>query len=125
MSVQRTAMAQRRHELLVDVEHSVKALAVDLGIAPDKALHLGVAAADMLLENWGGQQITFPRSGYYGMSPRELAIVERRNQGARIHELAREFGMTERGVRKLLKRADAGRSTASSQLCLFDPLSLR
>ena len=119
MTAERNPMAQRRHELLTEVEHNVKALAMDLGIPSDKALHLGVAAADMLLEHWGGQQITFPRSGYYGMSPRELAIVERRNQGARVFELAREFGMTERGIRKLLKRADAGRTTASAQLPLF------
>ncbi len=120
MNTQRNPMARRRHELLTDVEHNVKVLAMDLGIPSDKALHLGVAAADMLLEHWGGQQITFPRSGYYGMSPREMAIVERRNQGARVYELAREFGMTERGVRKLLKRADAGRCTASAQMSLFD-----
>lgn len=112
-------MARRRHELLQDVEQSTASTAESLGIAPDVAKHLGSGVADMLLERWAGQQITFPLNGYYGLSDRELAIVARRDQGARIFELAREFNMTERGVRKLLARVDAGRARISDQMDMF------
>lgn len=112
-------MAHRRHELLADADKSVQAAALELGIDQAQAQHLGAAVADMLLERWAGQQLTFPMHGYYGLSPRELAIVERHHQGARVFEIAREFRMTERGVRKLLKRADAGRARASAQGDLF------
>ncbi|MFA5589831.1 MAG: Mor transcription activator family protein [Lysobacteraceae bacterium] len=119
MSTPRNAMAVRRHELLLDVEQSTKATALELGATHDLAEHLGAAVADMLLERWGGQQLTFPLNGHYGLSPREIAIVDRRDQGARVFEIAREFRMTERGVRKLLKRVDERLSQVSDQMDLF------
>jgi Mor family transcriptional regulator len=117
-------MARRRHELLQDVQQSAEATAAELGVAGDVAAQLGAAVADMLLERWAGQQITFPVNGYYGLSGRELAIVARRQEGARVFELAREFRMTERGIRKLLARVEAGRARISSQLDLFGGNSL-
>lgn len=113
-------MARRRHDLLLDVEQTAAATASELGLPADAAAHIGHAVADMLMERWAGQQITFPVNGYYGLSDRELAIVARRDQGARVFELAREFGMTERGVRKLLARVDAGRARVSSQMDMFE-----
>lgn len=125
MSASRNVMARRRHELLQDVEQSTKAAAIELGVTPDLAEHLGASIADMLSDRWAGQQLTFPLNGYYGLSQRELTIVERHDQGARVFELAREFRMTERGVRKLLKRADDRRSYVSGQLDLFSDSSDR
>lgn len=123
MTNQRNTMAMRRHELLADVESRVLDAALELGVDRPQAQHLGAAVADMLTEQWAGQQITFPMNGYYGLSPRELEIVTRHSQGARVFELARQFCMSERGVRKLLKRAADGRSTASAQMSLFGPSS--
>lgn len=125
MSASRNVMARRRHELLQDVEQSTKATAIELGVTADLAEHLGASIADMLLDRWAGQQLTFPLNGYYGLSQRELTIAERRDQGARVFELAREFRMTERGVRKLLKRVDERRSYVSGQLDLFSGSSDR
>lgn len=113
-------MARRRHDLLLDVEQTATATVAELGLPADAAAQVGATVADMLLERWAGQQITFPVNGFYGLSDRELAIVARRDQGARIFELARDFGMTERGVRKLLARVDAGRARASSQMDMFE-----
>lgn len=115
-----SSMAQRRHELLRDVEERAAELAVDLGFEEADARRVGAAMADLLLENWAGQQITFPMRGFYGLSAQELAIVADRDNGLRVFELARKYGMTERGIRKLLKRADEGRSRASAQMDLFN-----
>lgn len=118
-------MARRRHELLRDVEESVQAMALELDIAAGLAEHLGCAAADVLMERWAGQQLTFPMNGYYGLSERELAIAQKYAQGMRVYELAREFQMTEAGMRKLLKRIGARRAVTDrrteAQLDLFDP----
>lgn len=114
MTTQRNTMAIRRHDLLADVERVVAEAAQTLGIDKNRAQHLGAAAADVLTEQWRGQQITFPLDGYYRLSCREQAIVARRNQGAHIYELAREFHMTERGVRKLLQRCADGRAAATA-----------
>lgn len=113
-------MATRRHELLLDVEQAAAATAGDLGLTADVAAHVGAAVADMLTERWAGQQLTFPIHGYYRLAARELAIVARRDDGARVFEIAREFNMSERGVRKLLKRVDAGRAKISAQIDMFD-----
>lgn len=110
------SMAERRHALLREVEDHVADLGVQLGMAPADAAAIGTAVADMLVELWGGQQITFPLSGFYKMSPKELDIVAGRDSGLAVWELAKQHRMTERGVRKLLARADAGRSAVSAQM---------
>lgn len=116
-------MASRRHELLRDVEACAADTAREHGLSEDAAARIGAAVADRLTENWAGQQITFPMRGFYGLSPQELAIVSDRNAGMRVFELARKYSMTERGIRKLLKRADEGRSKLSAQMDLFQALS--
>ena len=115
-------MEDRRHELLRDVEDAAAATAVDFGVDQATARMIGCAVADMLLERWAGQQITFPMGRFYRLSPKELAIVEDRDQGLRVFELAKKYFMSERGIRKLLKRADEGRTRATAQLGLFDAL---
>lgn len=111
-------MAARRHALLQEVEDHAAHLGIQLGMSAEDAAALGTAIADMLVELWGGQQITFPLSGFYRMSPKEQEIVAGRDNGMAVWELAKQFRMTERGVRKLLARADAGRSAASAQMQL-------
>lgn len=109
------SMAARRHELLLDVAQAAQATARELGIADAVAEHVGAAVADMLAARWGGQQLTFPMNGYYSLAARERDILARREQGASIWELAREFKMTERGVRKLLDRVKARLVCADAQ----------
>lgn len=102
-------MEARRHQLLQEVADRAAAVTAELGLPHDIAAHVGAAVADSLSEHWAGQQVTFPLRCYYGLSPRELAIAERVRNGARVYEIAREFTMTERGVRKLLSRLQVRR----------------
>lgn len=108
-------MPARRHELLLDVAQATQATVRELGIADAVAEHAGAAVADMLAARWGGQQLTFPMNGYYSLATRERDILARREQGASIWELAREFKMTERGVRKLLDRVKVRLACADAQ----------
>ncbi|MDN5924799.1 MAG: hypothetical protein L0H70_07355 [Xanthomonadales bacterium] len=120
MSGAPNTMAMRRHELLADVEQSTIATARELGTDEALAQHLGAAVADMFADMWGGQQITFPKNGYYGLSPRELEIAARFDAGRTIWQLARDYDMSERGMRKLLARVAARREATSTQADLFD-----
>lgn len=97
-------MEARRHQLLQEVADRAAAVTAELGLPEDIAAHVGAAVADSVAEHWAGQQITFPLRNAFGLSPRELAIAERVRAGARVYEIAREFVMTERGVRKLIAR---------------------
>lgn len=114
----RTVMARRRHELLTEVEHVATTVAHDLGLCPDRAQHIGAAVADAICEQWAGQQITFPKRGYVGLSPREEAIMAQHAEGVPVFRIAKQFEMTERGVRALIKRVSAGRKPKIDQLSL-------
>lgn len=111
-------MARRRHELLADVESVATTTACNLGLPQEKAQHIGAAVADAICEQWAGQQITFPKRGYVGLSPREEAIMAQHAAGVPVFRIAKEFEMTERGVRALIKRVSAGRGPKTDQLNL-------
>lgn len=99
-----TSMQARRHNLLAEVAAHAAAAAKELGVNGEFAEHIGCAIADMLAENWAGQQINFTLKDAYGLSPRERAIAADYTAGKRIHEMAATWSMTERGMRKLLER---------------------
>ena len=113
------SMAERRAELLADVSAHAAEVLRTLGLDPKRAEHCGHALADHLAEHWGGQVISIPVDHAMHLSLRERDILAAREAGKSPHEIAREFGMTESGVRKLLKRA-ARRNAVDAQMPLFD-----
>lgn len=99
------AMPARRAELLEDLVSQVGIVLDELGIAADLTTHVGHALADHLADHWGGQTLSFPKDHHYRLSLRETHILAESDRGATGAQLARKYRMTERGVRKLLKRA--------------------
>lgn len=99
-----TRMAQLRSELLSDTASHAARVAQDLGIAEALAEQVGAAIADHLAEHWGGQVVNIPKDHFYKLSKRELEIMAAFN-GHNFADLAREYGMTTRGIRKLVARA--------------------
>lgn len=94
----------RRNELLQDVVDAAVKRLVDLG-APEVAAQLVAHdVADLVAELWGGQSLSFPRDREWFLSQRELEYYDRWDKGAKLHELTRDSGMTERGMRKMLER---------------------
>lgn len=85
----------------------------------DEAEQLGGMVADHLAENWGGQVLSIPKDCTYKLSTRDQAMLEAHRRGATITELARDSGMSERVVRKLLARARL-RDVNLDQARLFD-----
>ncbi|MBS0212355.1 MAG: hypothetical protein JSR26_04125 [Proteobacteria bacterium] len=109
-----SSMSDRRAALYAHIIDKVIETAAELGLAGDLGEHLGAAIVDAIAQDFGGQVLSFPKDDAYRLSRREQAILAARSQGASIHELARQFGMTERGIAKLLKRVFA-RQTGPEQ----------
>ncbi len=59
--------------------------------------------ADHLADTWGGQNINIPKDYQRKLAARELELYQAFT-GHNHGELARQFGMTERSVYKVLKR---------------------
>ncbi|WP_211232714.1 Mor transcription activator family protein [Marinobacterium litorale] len=99
-------MEGRRHELLEDVHARAAEVAKELGIDPDLADQIGCAIADHLAQNWGGQNFTIPMDYHYRIGKRDSEIYDLFT-GNNHHILAREFGMTVRGIYKVIARVRA------------------
>lgn len=115
-------MEARRKELLADAAAHAAAEAQELGVSADLAEHIGAAVADRLAANWGGQTLSFPKDAAYTLSQRERAILAEYRSGTLVPKLARDYSMTEQGVRKLLRRAEL-RAGGLDQTDLFEQAS--
>lgn len=94
---------RKRAELYEDiVGHTAKVL-TDLGVDEKGAELAANQLADYLADQWGGQNFCFPKDHLRKLSKRELELYERYT-GSNHGDLAREFGLTERGVYKILAR---------------------
>lgn len=96
-------MEQQRHELLSDVADTVADVLKDHGIDQMLAEQAGVALADRLANHWGGQLISIPKDHKFRLAARDLLIYGEFN-GNNYAELARKWGMTVRGIYKLIER---------------------
>lgn len=105
MNAQPVEMRIRRAELLDDVASQTVALLSEFGLAGDVATHVGHALADHIADHWGGQVLSIPKDASYKLSERERTILAEHRTGATIAALATKYGLSERGMRKLLKRA--------------------
>lgn len=98
-------MAIRRAALLQDVEESARQVATDYGISAPIAEQLGCAIAAQLAEDWAGQNITIPSDYLYRLSQRDMQIWQEHVDGVPVPALAKRYGIFERAIRKVLKRA--------------------
>jgi Mor family transcriptional regulator len=115
-----TSMARRRAELLDDVAAQTATVLADFNLKVDDEMRdqIGHALADHLADHWGGQVLSFPKDSSYRCAARDRAILAD-NQRMTISALAQKYSMTERGIRKILKRAQI-RDSALNQGKLFE-----
>lgn len=111
-------MKARRSAFYRLIAETAARVAASLGLPSDHADHVGCAIADEIAQEMGGQVLSFPKDDRYQLSAREQEIMAVRTAGASFAEIAKRFGMTENGVRKLIKRAQA-RSDGPDQPDLF------
>ncbi|MFN3879820.1 MAG: Mor transcription activator family protein [Nitrincola lacisaponensis] len=108
-------MEKRRHELLEDVSAHASQIIINHGVDADIANQVGIAIADHLARHWGGQMITIPKDYFFGIAKRDAEIWAKFN-GRNQSDLARQYGMTLRGIYKVLDRM---RSRDTTQPELF------
>lgn len=94
---------RKRAELYEDIVGQTTKVLVEVGVEAKGAELAANMLADYLADHWGGQNFCFPKDHLRKLSQRELEIYERYKQGNH-GDLAREFGLTERGVYKILAR---------------------
>ena len=103
MSIEVTRMALKRHELLEELQAVIARQLEEMGTAPDAASVIGSSAVDYLSTYWAGQVVTFPKDAQYKLTLKELEIYDQFD-GRNKDDLARRYGMTPRGMGKLLNR---------------------
>lgn len=103
MSAEVTRMTLKRHELLEELQAVIARQLEEMGTAPDAASVIGSSAVDYLSTYWAGQVVTFPKDAQYKLTLKELEIYDQFD-GRNKDDLARRYGMTPRGMGKLLKR---------------------
>lgn len=96
-------MALKRHEMLEELQAVIARQLEEMGTAPDAASVIGSSAVDYLSTYWAGQVVTFPKDAQYKLTLKELEIYDQFD-GRNKDDLARRYGMTPRGMGKLLKR---------------------
>lgn len=96
-------MAEKRHELLSDIADHVAFVLRDHGIDSAIAEQAGAAVVDHLCTTWAGSLVNFPKDYRWKLTQRDLEILSK-FRGNNHHALAVEYGMTENGIYKLLKR---------------------
>ena len=96
-------MAEKRHELLSDIQDHVAFVVQEHGIAAEVAEQAGAAVVNHLCEIWAGSHVTFPKDYRWRLTQRDLEILSK-FRGNNHHALAVEYNMTENAIYKLLKR---------------------
>lgn len=96
-------MANLRHELLEDIAAHATNVLTEYGVNVELADQAAVAIIDHLVEHWGGQLITFPKDFFFRMAKRDQEIYDRFT-GHNYAELAKEYGITQRAVYKVISR---------------------
>ena len=103
MSIEATRMALKRHELLEELQDVIARQLVEMGAAPDAASVTASMVVDYLSTYWAGQVVSFPKDVQYKLTLKELEIYDQFS-GRNKDELARKYGMTPRGMGKLIAR---------------------
>lgn len=94
---------RKRAELFEDIVGQTAKLLTEVGVDNKGADLVANSLADYLADHWGGQNFCFPKDHLRKLSQRELELYERYT-GSNHGDLAREYGLTERGVYKILAR---------------------
>jgi Mor family transcriptional regulator len=64
---------------------------------------IGLPLAQALCKEFGGEAIELPKAMRITTDQRDAEILRRKNGGEKVADIARDLGMTERGVRKRLQ----------------------
>ncbi len=106
MSLDVSRALLKRHELLAELQDVAERQLCDAGVLPDAAALVSAYLVDYLSSYWAGQTVTFPKDAFYKLTLKELEVWGLFT-GDNYDQLARQFNMTPRGMRKLVSRINA------------------
>ena len=93
----------KRHELLAELQDVVARQLTDMDVAADAAALVAAFLVDYLSTYWAGQVVSLPQDAFYKLTLKELEVLTL-FRGDNYDQLARQFNMTPRGMRKLIAR---------------------
>lgn len=99
-------MERRRNALWEDMADFARSRMVELGIDAKAADLVASDLVDHTADRWGGQTMSFPKDYLRRLSLQETELYAKFN-GNNYAELAIEYGMGERGMRKKIARIQA------------------
>ncbi|MBN6064790.1 Mor transcription activator family protein [Aggregatibacter actinomycetemcomitans] len=97
-------MAKMRHELFVEMEEHLTSKCKELKLSDDVCEKIACSVSSFIAEFYAGQVIYFPAQTSFKRSALDAQIYKKFN-GSNYAELAREYGYSEGGVRKVIARA--------------------
>ena len=103
MSQELSRMTLKRHERLQELQDVIARQLMEMDAAPDAASVTASSVVDYLSTYWAGQVVSFPKDVQYKLTLKELEIYDQYT-GRNKDELARAYGMTPRGMGKLIQR---------------------
>jgi Mor family transcriptional regulator len=112
-------MEGKRNELLTDLADLVQRRLLEHDVPANAATLIASALMDHLADHWGGQNISFPKDYRWKLARLELEIYDKFH-GNNYDTLALAYGISDRGMRKLIKRV-SDKIANGSQCGLFDP----
>jgi Mor family transcriptional regulator len=111
---------KQRHELLEYVTDHAEAALKKSGIEEERAIQIATSLADGLADQFGGQVISFPAEYHRKLARRDAEILAKFD-GQNLTVLAREYGISERGMRKALARATARKKSTKTSTFTATP----
>lgn len=112
-------MAGKRNELLTDLADLVRRRLLEHEVPANAATLIAGELMDHLADHWGGQNISFPKDFRWKLARLELEIYDKFH-GNNFDTLALAYGLSDRGMRKLIKRV-RDKIAKGGQSGLFDP----
>jgi Mor family transcriptional regulator len=111
-------LAEKRGvQILMDIAQVVTDSLVADGLDAGKAREIGLAAADLVRQSYGGEQLYVPKGLALIIGPRDREIYGKFN-GANCFALSKEYGVTERQIYNIIARIRA-EEFRSKQCSLF------
>lgn len=122
MSVE-SRMGVKRHELYTGLAAFLESALLRHGISPALAAIAANAAVDNVADYWRGQTVNFPMDSKWRLAVIELEIFDAYANGEGYDALARQHGLTDSAVRRVIARVRARLASFrhDQQLDLLDP----
>lgn len=108
-------MSVKRNKLYIELSTHIKSFCESKSLPQEFSKELSDDIVDLIAVSFGGQNITFPVNAQYYTDLRNIDIYNDFVDSFSYSELASKYGLTERGVRKIIERVKENLKEAGKQ----------